>query len=91
MAKRILVYTNHYYPEQFKINELVSWLSNENVSVTVVTGIPNYPVGVFFPGYNFFKKNKEYIGNTKVYRMPLIPRGNGNKSLRIINYLSFFK
>jgi glycosyltransferase involved in cell wall biosynthesis len=90
LAKRILVYTNHYYPEQFKINDLVSWLSNENVSVTVVTGIPNYPVGVFFPGYNFFKKNKEYIGNTKVYRMPLIPRGNGNKSLRIINYLSFF-
>lgn len=90
MAKRILVYTNHYYPEQFKINDLVNWLSNEDVSVTVVTGIPNYPIGVFFPGYSFFKKNKEYIGNTKVYRMPLIPRGDGNKSLRIVNYLSFF-
>ena len=28
MAKRILIYTNHYYPEQFKVNDVVDWLNS---------------------------------------------------------------
>ena len=47
MAKRILIYTNHFYPEQFKINEAVTWLSQEGFKLHIVTGWPNYPQGKF--------------------------------------------
>ena len=53
-GKRILIYTNHFYPEQFKINEIVDWLSNESYYIRVITCIPNYPKGSFYKGYGFF-------------------------------------
>ena len=58
MAKRILVYTNHFYPEQFKVNEIVEWLSNKNSHIRVITGLPNYPLGKIIRGYSkIFKDN----------------------------------
>lgn len=91
MAKRILVYTNHFYPEQFKINEIVDWLSNEDTYIRVITGIPNYPKGSFYKGYGFFSIfNSNYKKNVVVNRMPLIPRGNGNYFLRSLNYITYF-
>ena len=91
MAKRILIYTNHFYPEQFKINEIVDWLSNESYHIRVITCIPNYPKGSFYKGYGFFSTfNSIYKKNVIVNRMPLIPRGNGNYFLRFLNYLTYF-
>jgi len=91
LAKRILIYTNHFYPEQFKINEIVDWLSEEGHTIRVITGIPNYPSGKYYKGYGFqsiFKTN--YKENVVVNRLPLIPRGNGNYFMLVLNYLSYF-
>lgn len=91
MAKRILIYTNHFYPEQFKINEIVEWLSEEKFTIRVITGIPNYPSGKFYSGYNFFRSPKsKYSSNVIINRLFLIPRGNGLKIMLILNYLSYF-
>ncbi len=91
MAKRILVYTNHFYPEQFKINEIVDWISSKDFEVRVITCIPNYPKGKFFDGYGFKSiKSNHYKKNVIVNRLPLIPRGNGNFVLRALNYLTYF-
>lgn len=91
MAKRILVYTNHYYPEQFKINDVVNWFLEENLEIRVITGIPNYPGGKFYKGYNFLsKKLTEVKQNITVNRLPLIPRGSGSSLQIILNYLSYF-
>ncbi|MDC3276729.1 glycosyltransferase family 4 protein [Flavobacteriaceae bacterium] len=90
MAKRILIYTNHYDPEHFKINEAVNWLAQEGFQLHVLTGWPNYPDGKIFKGYGLFKKSFERRGNLTIRRLPLIPRGNGSKLRLIINYLSFF-
>ena len=91
MAKRILVYTNHYYPEQFKINDVVNWFLEENFEIRVITGIPNYPKGKFYKGYYFLsKKLNEVKQNIIINRLPLIPRGSGSKLLIILNYLSYF-
>ena len=79
MAKRILIYTNHFEPEQFKINEAVAWLSEEGLQLHVVTGWPNYPQGKFFKGYCPIKKSFERRKNIKIRRLPLIPRGSGSK------------
>ena len=89
MAKRILIYTNHYYPENFKINDVVQWLTDEKYIVRVITGNPNYPKGKLFKGYNKF--GSVFVkGNLKIVRLPLIPRGKGKKINLILNYLSYF-
>ena len=91
MAKRILIYTNHFYPEQFKINEIVQWLSKENHHVRVLTCIPNYPHGKYFKGYGVKSIRDDYYrNNVIVNRLPLIPRGNGNYFIRFLNYLTYF-
>ena len=89
MAKRILIYTNHFYPENFKINDVVKWLVDEKHLVTVITGNPNYPKGELFKGFNKF--GSIFIkDNLKIVRLPLIPRGKGKKINLIFNYLTYF-
>ena len=92
MAKRILIYTNHYYPEQFKINDLVNWISKDDFEVRVITGLPNYPEGKIYKGYgplsNFLSRSKNK--KLKVNRLLLIPRMNGTYAILILNYVSFF-
>ncbi len=90
MAKRILVYTNHYFPENFKVNDIVQHLDDQEYYVKVITGIPNYPTGKIFKNYGYFKKNNETKGNVKIRRLPLITRGNGSSFRLILNYLSYF-
>ena len=71
MAKRILVYTNHFYPEQFKINEIVEWLSNEGSHIRIITGLPNYPSGKIYEEYT--NKSLKNIGIHKNFndQLPL--------------------
>ena len=90
MAKRVLVYTNHFAPEHFKINEAVDWLTDSGFEVHVVTGWPNYPTGKIYKGYGLFKKSYEKKGNLTIRRLPLIPRGSATKIRLGVNYLSYF-
>ena len=90
MAKKILVYTNHYFPENFKINDIVNHFDNQENYVKVITGIPNYPSGKIFKNYGYFKKTNETKGNVKIRRLPLITRGKGSNFRLVLNYLSYF-
>ena len=90
MAKKILVYTNHYFPENFKINDIVSHFNEQEYSVKVITGVPNYPSGKIFKNYGYFKKTNEIIDNVKVRRLPLVTRGRGSSFRLVLNYLSYF-
>ena len=56
--------------------------------VTIVTGIPNYPMGKTFEGYGLTKKRHEVWNGIEVYRIPLIPRGTSAIGM-MANYLSF--
>lgn len=87
---KILVVTQYFWPENFRINDLCDALIERGHEVTVYTGLPNYPEGTFFKGYSYFGPYKEYRGKIKIIRSPLIPRGK-NKSLKLVlNYFSFF-
>ena len=88
MEKRVLIFTNHFDPEYFKINDIVDWINDKGNEVTVVTGNPNYPKGKIFPGFSPLG-SKEVLGNLIVYRLPLIPRGKGEKIRLVFNYLSY--
>ena len=58
MSKHILVISQYFYPEQFRINDICQEWVKKGYKVTVVTGIPNYPEGKFYPGSGWFKKRK---------------------------------
>tara|TARA_B110001454_G_scaffold218181_1_gene245492 strand:- start:959 stop:2164 length:1206 start_codon:yes stop_codon:yes gene_type:complete len=86
---RILVISQYFYPENFRINDLCYGLKEKGHQVTVLTGKPNYPNGSFYKGYDFFNKSFEVINGINVYRSNLIPRGKGSGFRLFINYLSF--
>ncbi len=85
---KILVVCQHFYPENFRINDICFELVKKGHDVTVLTGLPNYPKGKVLKEYKWFRKRKEIINGVKVKRCFLI--GRGSSTLRmIINYMSF--
>ena len=88
MGKHILVVSQYFYPEQFRINDISQEWVNKGYKVTVLTGIPNYPKGKFYKGYGWFKKRKEQWNGVDIIRIPLIARGKSSIGL-VLNYFSF--
>ena len=87
--KNILLISPHFYPNDFKCNDVAFELVKQGYDVTVLTDIPNYPKGKFFDGYGYFKKRREVINGVKVIRTGVIPRGNGSGKMLALNYMSF--
>ena len=86
---RLLIVTQYFWPENFRINDLAAGLRERGHEVTVYTGKPNYPDGRFFDGYGFFGRGNETYEGMRVIRVPLIPRGDGGAVRLALNYLSF--
>lgn len=84
----ILIVTQYFWPESFRINDLALGLLERGHQVTVLTGSPNYPEGSFYKGYGYFNKQQDYHG-VKLIRVPLIPRGKGGGMRLALNYISF--
>ena len=85
---RLLVVSQYFWPENFRINDLVSELVDRGHQVTVLTGRPNYPDGMVFPGYADAPGAFARFEGAEVLRLPLRPRGQGSVQL-VRNYLSF--
>jgi len=86
---KILIISQYFWPENFRINDLARGLIDKGHQVTVLTGQPNYPGGQFYPGYGFFKNFKQYHEGIKIIRVPLLPRGQGRSIRLFLNYISF--
>jgi glycosyltransferase involved in cell wall biosynthesis len=84
---KILIVSQYFWPETFRINDLAAEFVLEGHEVTVITGNPNYPHGRFYQGYGFNYSIETHEG-IKIHRVPIIPRGKNNLSL-ILNYISF--
>lgn len=92
--KHILLISQYFYPESFRVNDMACEWVKRGYKVTVLTGIPNYPMGRYFEGYNLLHRRKETWNGVDIIRIPLIARGNSkNKILNgagmTANYLSF--
>ncbi len=85
---RILIVSQYFYPENFRINDLALGLKEKGHQITVLTGIPNYPEGKYYRGYGWTKIKERFEGIV-IYRVPLVSRGK-SKGLRLaINFLTF--
>lgn len=86
---KILVSSQHFWPEAFRINDLVQALVEQGLDVDVLTGKPNYPEGRYYPGYRGWGCQREAWSGATVFRVPLAARGSGRPMRLVINYLSF--
>ena len=85
---KILIISQYFWPENFRVNELSEELIKLGHDITVLTGYPNYPKGDIFEDFlNKQNSFREYKG-VKIIRVPIIPRKKGRFRL-VINYLSF--
>ncbi|MEQ1528923.1 MAG: glycosyltransferase family 4 protein [Methylococcales bacterium] len=85
---KILIVSQYFWPENFRINDLASEMVRRGHKVTVLTGLPNYPEGKVLKQ---FSNDPTHFANYKgvgIIRVPLIPRGQGGLRL-ILNYFTF--
>lgn len=85
----ILIVTQYFWPENFRINDVALGLKEKGHEVTVLTGQPNYPTGRFFEGYGFFNNSCEKYEGIQILRVPHLPRGTSSPMRLLLNFLSF--
>lgn len=86
---RILIVTQYFWPENFRINDLVDELVNRGHEVTVLTGKPNYPSGSLFPEFKAEPERFNEYKGCEVIRVPITMRGQGSGRKLVMNYVSY--
>jgi len=88
---RILCLTQWFTPEPESSRGLpfAKWLQRRGHEVTVLTGFPNYPGGVLYPGYRLRPRQWDEVEGVRVLRVPLYPNHDRSALKRTVNYLSF--
>ena len=87
---KILIISQYFWPENFRINDVAKLLVKKGIDVSVLTGYPNYPSGVLFEGYQKYTSAIEiHPDGYLINRVPLALRGNASSFSLALNYLSF--
>ena len=85
---RILIISQYFWPEYFRINDLAKELSKKH-EVEVLTGYPNYPGGKIYNDFLLSKTNYNKLEKINIYRVPIYPRKSGSQIHLILNYFSY--
>ena len=86
---RILVITQYFWPEEFKVNDIAQYFAKKGHQVDVITGIPNYPSGEVYKEFKKEPKKFNKFFGVNILRLPIVPRGNASPLRLFLNYLSF--
>ena len=86
---KILIVTQYFQPESFRINDLTRELKTRGHAVTVLTGLPNYPAGRWFAGYGFTSCGRERWEDIEIIRVPMMRRMSAKGWQLALNYLSY--
>lgn len=85
---RLLVMTQFFWPETFRVNDLVEELIKRGHDVTILTGLPNYPDGDVFESYRRDPQSFSTFHSATVLRVPVVGRGRSSHRL-LLNYISY--
>ena len=87
---RILILSQWCHPEpSLKSLLFAKGLIARGHDVIILTGFPNYPEGILYPGYKLKLFQRETIDGVKIIRVPLYPNHDNSPVKRVINYTSF--
>ena len=76
---KILIVSQYFWPEDFRINEIAIHLKKQGHQVDVITGRPNYPEGHLFEEYKNNPSAYSSLNGINIYRIPNILRKNATK------------
>lgn len=85
---KLLVVCQYYHPEPFRLHAICVELVRRGHQVQVLTGMPNYPMGELYPGYEANRPVDEELEGVLIHRCPIHPRKTGSLH-RFWNYCSF--
>jgi len=89
VPKKILIVTECFYPEEFKINDVALSWKGKGYDVEVLTLAPTYPLGKVFLGYkNGFFRRDEYQG-INIFRMHAVTGYRDSTVKKIFKYINF--
>ena len=86
---KILIVSQYFWPENFRVNDIVKYFQNQGAHIEILTGKPNYPGGNIFEDYKNNQSKYLNFNGSKVFRVPMYPRKNGSNTNLFFNYLSF--
>lgn len=90
---RILFLTHYFHPEgnapATRVYEMCRRFVKLGFEVDVVTGAPNVPSGVVYPGYRNRWRSREVVEGIETLRVWTYVAPNKGSVRRILNYLSF--
>jgi glycosyltransferase involved in cell wall biosynthesis len=90
--RRFIILTQYYPPEigapQARLSEMAKRMRTAGYSVTVLTAMPNYPLGHYYPGYGGWFRRETRDG-IEVLRVPIYPTKRVQMMPRLSNYFSF--
>lgn len=86
---KLLIISQHFWPENFIINNLSEELVRQKINVSVITGKPNYLTGKIKKKFKPFSITKTNFKGAEVYRLPIISRGKKSAIRLVLNYISF--
>lgn len=84
--KKLLIVSQYFWPEEFRINELATSLGEEELEIEVLTQVPSYPNPEIFKGKRFNLKEK--FAKITIYRIPTLARRSSRIGI-FVNYLSY--
>jgi len=86
---RLTIFSQHFWPENFRINDVAAKLDLLGIKINVFTGQPNYPEGIIKNKYKSIIPKLDYFKNIEILRFPIISRGKAGFVRLSSNYLSF--
>ena len=87
MKKKILIVTEVFYPEEFKINDVaLAWVAR-GYDIDVLTLTPTYPLGKVFSGYKNWFFRRDDFNNIKIFRLRAVSGYKNSKTKKIWKYI----
>ena len=72
---KILIVSQYFWPENFRINEISKYLSKKGYKVDIYTTVPHYPFKGVCKDIQY--DDKKLDKNINIIRIPSISRGKG--------------
>ena len=89
MSKKILIVTECFYPEEFKINDIALEWKDKGYEVDVLTTVPTYPESKIYNGYKNKFYQKDSWQGINIYRVKAVTGYKTSLFKKLLKYFSF--
>ena len=86
---KVLIVSQYFWPEYFRVNDLVIELKTKGIEIEILTSYPNYPGGIIFEDFKKNPNKYKFYNGCKIYRVPQFSRRKGTLTNLTLNYISF--